>query len=252
MRFCITLLVFAWSSVASGFGFSRWKPKNGSITASSPDRIDLDKLDQRISSIENKIVSVGDDVRKVSNGVGTIMEDAQIAGSSWKNLNKHFSSLEEAVHLANTESSSTKLQVFETRKWQEAFDKDHGRFSHDVFQKLDTLSRNLESLSESVARVHHLLAIRPMSGVPVPAPGGPPPPPPLPMNNQNLPPIRERSASSQSRQSRVENLGGYNAVLEEIKEGSPLTKLRKTNRYSVNLSGSGSSNTESGMSTDSD
>jgi hypothetical protein len=73
------------------------------------------------------------------------------------------------------------------------------------------------------------------------------------MNNQNLPPISERSGSSQSRQSTVENPGGYNAVLEEIKKGSPLSKLRKTkSRYLVNLSGSGASNTESGMSTDSD
>jgi hypothetical protein len=253
MRFCISVLVFAWSPVATGFKFPKWKPKTRLTAESSPERIDLDRLDPRCDSIEHKVESVGNEVQKVSFGMARISDDAQIVVSSMGNLNKEVMGLGEIIRIVNTESSSTNMQVLEVRKWHEAFDKEQSRFKQEINQKLDTLSRNLESLSESVARVHHLLAIRSMTGVTVPAQAGPPPPPPLPTSFQPLAPVVEKASASPARPIKVQNGIGFGAVLDEIKRVSPLTRLKKTkSKFSVPSSDSSASNTDSETVTDSD
>ena len=138
-------------------------------------------------------------------------------------------------------------------KLQEEMDKEHNKLTGDMTRKLDTLARGIENLSESLARVHHLLAIRALvdpATIPVPAPGGPPPPPPPPPP----PHFAKSMPTSPSPGSRKMNESeGFGAVLNQLKSQDPKKRLKKTSsRFSVPQSPSGSETSGSGETTDSD
>jgi len=256
MRFCIAIVLLAWPTLAL---FSK-KKKPALGTVSPSDRIEFDKLNEQLRSMESKVGYVGDDIHKVVDRMDAVREGVQgvdwVMGTMMESLSK----LGQDISQLQAESIVSKKDFgVEAQRLRESIEKDQGKFSSELNQKLDGMSRNIESLSESVARVHHLLALGSVMNakatVAFPAPGGPPPPPPPPFNMPPPPPPSSTPNKSREAPKPTDGAtsGGFGAVLDQLRSDSPHKRLKKSgSKFSVPQTDPSGSSTDDGRHTDSD
>ena len=244
-------MIFAWPSVASAALFSKKKKDSEPVPVPS-EGIDLEKLNERLRSMEAKVQYVGDDVHEVVDRVDSVREGVQDVDWIMGNMNENIQRLEEKLSELQAGSTIVKNEMkTEAQRLLASIEKEQGKASTDINQKLDVMTRNFEALSESLARVHHLLAIGSMmntkpTAANLPSPGGPPPPPPPPPPffappGPPAPPLpTSRSTTAKTQENTTDE--GFEAVLNQIRSSAPQKRLRKTGSKFVIQSSDSSSN----------
>lgn len=259
MRFCITIVICAWPHIATAALFSK-KKKNAEVAPTPAGGSDIDKLSERLRSMETKFDYVGDDIHEVVHRVDSVREGVQDVDWVISNMNESLLRMEEHLSQIQAESVLSKREIgMETQKLLDSVEKEQGRASSDINLKLDAMTRNMETLSESVARVHHLLAVGSVinakaNTITLTSPGGPPaPPPPPPPFIPPPPPLTFSKKPSGSGSDKDEKADGFDAVLNQIRSSPPQKRLRKTgSKFAVVSSDTSATTTDADLSSDSD